>query len=540
MFTYNQKREWAAAGQRSVAMGRDGMVATSQSLACLTGYRTLAKGGNAVDAAIAMAATLSVVEPYSVGIGGDCFGLFYLRNQSRLIGMNASGRAPLAADIDFLRTSGHEKMPEFGMPPVTTPGALAGWADAVERYGRLDFCETLKDAIHYAENGFAVTEVISGEWAEVKDMLAGHFSSADTYLVSGKAPQPGQVFTNTDLAATYRHISEQGPASFYRGHLASSIAAFAKSEGGWLSEEDLREHQTLWVEPLTLDYRQRTVCELPPNGQGISALEILNILSGYPLCEMTHNGAEYLHIMAEAIKIAFANRGHFLTDPEHCRLPLDEVISTGYGKRARRLIEPRRAMAPPKPGAAMRGSDTVYIATADREGNAVSLVSSIFTYFGSGMVVPGTGICLHNRGCSFSLDPDHPNCLAPGKRPMHTIIPGMLMAGGKVQMAFGVMGGDMQPQGHAQLLCNILDHDLNIQEAVDMPRLRLMPDHTLYLENGISESTRKQLAEWGHPLDTSPTPVNKVGGAQAIWRDHESGVWLGGSDRRKDGCALGW
>ncbi len=540
MFTYTKKRQWQTAAQRSVVMGRQGMVATSQPLACVSGYRALANGGNAVDAAIAMAATLSVVEPYSVGIGGDCFALFHIENEPKLIGMNASGRAPLNADADALRRAGHQKMPDTGMFPVTTPGALAGWADAVERYGRLDLAQAFQDAIFYAENGFAVTEVIAGEWSEATPLLNNHASAANTFLIDGQAPKPGQVFTNPDLAATYRQICTDGPESFYRGSLARKITNFSKSENGWLTTQDLAQHQTLWVEPLKMDYRGYTVCELPPNGQGISALEILNVLSGYPLSQMTHNGPDYLHVMAEAIKIAFANRGHYLTDPDHCKLALDEIISANYGERARQLIKPETAMAFPKPGVALTGSDTVYIAAADSHGNVASLVSSIFTPFGSGMVAPGTGIALQNRGCSFSLDPDHPNCLAPGKRPMHTIIPGMLMKNKQLQMAFGVMGGDMQPQGHAQLLCNIIDHDMNLQEAVDAPRLRLMSDHTIYLETGIPEPTRASLAARGHRLDVSDTPVNKVGGAQAIWRCHESGVWLGASDRRKDGCALGW
>ncbi|WP_155322622.1 gamma-glutamyltransferase family protein [Desulfosarcina ovata] len=539
-FCYHSKREWHAAAQRSVVMGCAGMVATSQPLACLSGYRAMLGGGNAVDAAVAMAATLSVVEPYSVGIGGDCFGLFYRKDQDRLFGMNASGRAPVRADADTLRGLGHAGMPTHGILSVTTPGALAGWADAVARFGRLDLTDALQDAIQYAENGFPVSEVIAGEWAQEEKLLAGHPASAGTYLIAGRAPEPGQVFANPDLAAVYRHICDAGPETFYRGRLASRIAAFSAAEGGLLNEDDLARHRTTWVEPLTMDFRGMTVCELPPNGQGVSALEILNILSGYALDKLRPNGAEYLHLVAEAIKIAFANRDHFLTDADHCRLPLDEVCSAAYGRRARQLIHPRRAMAFPPPGAALNGSDTVYIAAADADGNVASLISSIFMPFGSGMVVPGAGFALHNRGSSFSLDPGHPNCLLPGKRPMHTIIPGMLMNDGQVQMAFGVMGGDMQPQGHAQLLLNLLVHGMNLQEAIDAPRLRLMPDRSIYLEAGIPEAVRDRLTQWGHSLDRSATPVNKVGGGQAIWRDHDEGVWLGASDRRKDGCALGW
>lgn len=539
-FSYQQKREWSAAAQRSVLMAPRGMCASSQPLATHSGLKMLQRGGNAVDAAVAMVATLSVVEPYSVGIGGDCFALIYLAAQDKVVGLNSSGRAPAAANREWFAAQGLGAMPSEGILPVTVPGALMGWAQAVERYGRLGLADVFEDAIYYASRGFPVSEVIAGEWREKEKLLAATPSAAATYLIDGRAPRPGKVFRNPDLAAAYEQIVERGIGAFYGGELGERIAKYAGESGGLLALEDLAAHQADWVEPIGLDYRGWRVVELPPNGQGLVALEILNILAGYDLAKIERNGPEHLHLLTEAIKIAFADRDYYLTDPTFYDVPVKELLSADYGRRCRERIDPVRAMAPPSPGLGPRGSDTVYVAAGDQEGNSVSFISSIYMLFGSGMVVPGTGILLQNRGHSFSLDPAHPNCIAPKKRTRHTIIPGMLMKDGRFIMSFGVMGGDMQPQGHAQFISNLVDFGLNLQEAVDAPRLRRMQGKVVYLEDGIPEATARRLKEMGHEMDLTPTPFNKVGGGQAVYRDQEQGVWLGASDRRKDGCAMGY
>ncbi|MFO7494599.1 MAG: gamma-glutamyltransferase [Desulfobacterales bacterium] len=539
-FRFNQKREWSSAAQRSVSMACGAMVASSQPLASLSGCRVLAAGGNAVDAAVAMAATLCAVEPYSVGIGGDSFALFAFDHGRRVVGMNGSGRAPRKATLEGMRAGGHTRMPQVGMLSVTVPGALKAWSDALERYGRLTLGDVLQDAIRYAEEGVPVSEVIAGEWREATALLAAHESSARTFLPAGQAPHPGQVFKNPDLAASLRKIAAGGAQVFYGGEIGRAIAAFSAKNGGLLDLADLTDHSTTWVDPIALDYRGYTVCELPPNGQGITALEILNILQGYDLAALGHNSADCLHLLIEAVKIAFSNRDHFVTDPRFQSVPIDRLLSVAYAERCRREIRADAAMAPPPPGFAFEASETVYLAAMDADGNAASFVSSIFTPFGSGMVVTDTGIALQNRASAFSLDPAHPNHLAPGKRPLHTIIPGLLLKGATCLMAFGVMGGDMQPQGHVQLLCNLIDFGLNPQEAVDAPRVRRLQGRTVYCEDGIAPAAVEKLARLGHVIDRSPTPVNKVGGAQLVYRNPQDGVLWGASDRRKDGCAIGF
>ncbi len=540
-FSYNQMRQYSAAAQRSVAMAPRGMCASSQALATGSGLKMLARGGNAVDAAVAMAASLSVVEPYSVAIGGDAFALIYLAAEDRVVGMNSSGRAPAAAELEWFTSQGHREMPTQGILPVTVPGALMGWAEAIGRYGKLGLADVFEDAIYYAQNGFPLSEVIAGEWAEAGEILAAMpGGAAATYLIDGKTPRPGQVFANPDLAATYRRIVEQGIGIFYGGELGEKIAAFAKEHGGILSNDDLAAHKVDWVEPIDLDYRGYRVLELPPNVQGITALEILNTLSGYDLAALEHNGPEHLHLLAEAIKLAFADRDYYITDPEFYAVPVEQLLSPEYGEQCRAKIDPTAAMPPPSPGLGRTSGDTVYVAAGDAEGNSVSFISSIYFHFGSGMVVEGTGITLQNRGMSFSLDPEHPNCIAPNKRTRHTLIPGMLFKDGQCLMSFGVMGADMQPQGHAQFVSNLVDFGMNLQEAMDSPRLRHMGDMEIYLEDGIPEASAEALSALGHLMDPTPTTINKVGGGQAVYRDHEQGVWLAASDRRKDGCAQGY
>ena len=515
------------------------MAASSQPLATLAGNSILARGGNAVDAAVAMVSVLNVVEPYSVGIGGDAFALIYLARDKRIVGMNGSGRAPYGANIDVLRGKGFSDMPERGMLPVTVPGALHGWVQAVERYGRLSPAEVFSDAIRYAEEGFPVTEVIAGEWAALREKLAAHPSSAAQYLLNGAAPRPGRRFRNPNLARSYRLIAEQGAGALYGGELCSRIVRFSEQNGGLLTEKDFLDHETSWVEPVSTDYRGYTVYELPPNGQGITALQMLNVLKGFDLQSMGHNSPEYLHLLVEAKKIAFADRDFFITDPDFERTPVEALLSDDYARKCRSAIDPSKAMDPPAPMLGRKGSDTVYVTAVDAERNAVSFISSIYMGFGSGMVVDGTGITLHNRGYSFSLDPNHPNRLEPHKRPKHTIIPGMLCKDGEFVMTFGVMGADMQPQGHVQFLANCIDFGMNLQEAMDAPRVRHFDGKTIYLEDGIPASAAGTLKAKGHILMKADGSTNQVGGGQAIYLDREEDVLLGASDRRKDGCAIG-
>ena len=539
-FSYHLKREWNSFAQRSVVMAPRGMVASSQHLASLTGYKVLLRGGNAVDAAVAMVSTLSVVEPYSVGIGGDAFALIYLAREDKLIGMNASGRAPNKATRDWFYQQGIKTIPERGMLPVTVPGALHGWAQALERYGKLQLGDLLEDAIYYAENGFPVTQVIAGEWREMEGVLRSQEASSKTYLIDGKAPRQGQVFQNKELARTYGIIARDGIEAFYRGEIGEAIVESSRRNGGLLSHKDFEDHTTSWVEPIATDYRGCTVYELPPNGQGITALEMLNILEGYDIASLGPDSPEYVHLLIEVKKIAFGDRDNLIADPEFEDVPIAKLLSKGYAKQCRDRVDPEKAMVPPDPSPYAGDSDTVFVTAVDEDRNAVSFISSLFMAFGSSMVVDGTGIILQNRGKSFSLDPNHPNRLEPHKRPMHTIIPGMVFKEGNFLMGFGVMGGDMQPQGHVQFLINLVDFKMNLQQAVDAPRIRHMQGMEVYLEKGIAGEIASALKQKGHHIVQESAAINQVGGGQAIYLDRGQNVLLGASDRRKDGCAIGY
>jgi len=539
-FTYKQLREWKAAAQRSVMMGREGMVASSQTLATLAGYKILVKGGNAVDAAVAMVSTLSVVEPHSVGLGGDAFALIHLSKEKKLIGMNGSGRAPYRANLKWFHEKGLKEIPERGLLPVTVPGALHGWASATERYGKLSLGELFEDAIYYADHGFPVTEVIAGEWKEVEKILLSHESSSRTYLVNGRAPRPGQIFINRDLARTYKQIAEEGVGTFYEGDIRDAIVNYSNRNSGLLSSQDFKDHSTTWVKPISTDYRGYTIYELPPNGQGITVLEMLNVLEGYDLGSLKHNSPDYLHLLIEAKKAAFSDRDYFIADPDFEKIPVDTLLSKEYAQTLRGKVHLKKAKPPPLPSLSFGNGDTVYVTAVDRDRNAVSFISSIFRAFGSGMVVDGTGIVLHNRGNSFSLDPKHVNRLEPHKRPMHTIIPGMVFKDRDFLMSFGVVGADMQPQGHVQFLTNLIDFKMNLQEAMDAPRVRHLTGMEVYLEDGIPGKTASALQKKGHQMTRVTPAVNQAGGGQAIYLDRTQNVLLGASDRRKDGCALGY
>ena len=539
-FTYDSKRKWKSAAQRSVVMGTQGMVSSSQALATLAGYKILLKGGNAVDAAIAMVSMLNVVEPHSAGIGGDAFALIYLARENKLIGMNASGRAPHWANIEWFREKGMDEIPERGILAVTVPGALHGWAEALKRYGTLGLKDVFDDAIYYAESGYPVSEVIAGEWKNMEKLLLSHESSSKTYLINRKAPRPGQMFLNKDLAQTFKKIVRDGIGTFYEGEICDAIVTFSDQNKGLLSRRDFRNHTTTWVEPISTDYRGYTLYELPPNGQGLTALEMLNILEGYDLGSLKPNSPEYLHLLIEAKKAAFSDRDYYITDPDFENIPVSGLLSKEYSKKIRDRIERNQAGLPPIPSSYQRSFETVYVTAVDKDRNAVSFISSIFMHFGSGMVVDGTGIILQNRGKSFSLDPKHLNRLEPQKRPMHTIIPAMVFKDGDFLMSFGVMGADMQPQGHVQFLVNLIDFKMNLQEAIDAPRARHLEGMSVSLEEGISDEVATVLQAKGHQLVKEDSPVNQFGGGQVIYLDRNRNILLGASDRRKDGCALGY
>jgi gamma-glutamyltranspeptidase / glutathione hydrolase len=539
-FTYNQKRERPSAAQRSVAVATRGMVSSSQPLATAAGLRILQNGGNAVDAAVAMAATLNVVEPHSVGIGGDTFALIYLARERKLIGINGSGRAPYGASIDWFTQHDMKEIPERGIYAVTVPGALHAWGQAMGRYGTLPLAAVLEDAIHNAEEGFPVTEVIAGEWRNMEDILRSNEGTARTYLVNGKAPAPGHRFRNPDLGRTFRTIAREGVGAFYEGDVRDAILRCSERLGGLLTEKDFLAHATTLVEPISTDYRGYTVWELPPNGQGLTALQILNILEGYDVAGAGHNSPEYLHLVIESKKAAFSDRDAFLTDPEFEHVPVDRLLSKDYARAVRDRIDARQAKSPPPPLSLSGTADTVYVTAVDKERNAVSFISSIFQHFGSGVVVDGTGILLQNRGSSFSLDPRHFNRLEPHKRPMHTIIPAMVFKDEEFLMSFGVVGADMQPQGQVQFLVNLIDFKMNLQEAMDAPRARHMKGMEVHLEAGIGEQTASRLRAMGHQVSESTSPINEFGGGQAIYLDRANDVLLGASDRRKDGCSVGY
>ncbi len=520
---------------RSPVVATRGMVATSQPLAAAAGLQVLRSGGNAVDAAVTTAAVLNVVEPMMSGIGGDLFALVYHAESQELYGLNATGRAGSLASAGAFRGL------EPGTAPpailyVTVPGALDGWEQLRARFGTRSMAELLEPAIYYAQEGFAVSEIIAADWQRTAGKLARHADAAETYLIDGRAPRHGEVFRSPDLARTFRQIAREGADVFYRGELAHTIADFIQSEGGFVTYEDLASHHSDWVEPISTTYRDVSVYQMPPNSSGFVALEMLNILEGYDLQALGHNSAAYLHLLIEAKKLAFADRDAYLADPDKAEIPLERLLSKAYAAERRGLIHKGGAALEVAPGLADR-TETVYVTVVDEDRNAVSLIYSLFANFGSGRVVPGTGIALQNRGAGFSLEPGHPNEIAPGKRALHTNMPGMVFKDGRPWISYGVMGGDMQPQGHTQVLLNIIDFGMNVQAAGEMPRFRHYTSGRLGLESGVGVDVLQALLARGHRPSTA---LGAYGGYQAIMIDWESGVLMGGSDPRKDGAALGY
>ena len=534
---------------RSVVIADNGMVATSHPLAVQVGVDILKRGGNAIDAAIAVNATLGVVEPMSCGMGGDLFAIVWDAKSQRLYGLNASGRSPYGLKIHNFQEKQLDRIPIEGPLSWSVPGCVDGWEVLREKFGSLSLSEILEPAIRYADQGFPVSDVIANSWAQSFDRLSEWEDSRKTYLPDGKAPRVGERFRNPYLAETMKKIAREGGDAFYRGEITKEIVAFSERNGGYFSLEDFADHTSNWVDPVSTMYRGLRVWELPPNGQGIAALQMLNILEDYDLSAMDHNSAEYLHLFVEAKKIAFADRAVFYADPDFRPLPVQQLISKEYASQRRKEIDlDHAAQEVPSGESLLEHGDTVYLTVVDKDRNCVSFIQSIFHGFGS-QVVPGKlGFALQNRGALFSLDPDHRNALEPHKRPFHTIIPAFVTQNGKPFLSFGVMGGDMQPQGHVQVLCNMIDFGMNVQQAGDAARARhlgsssptgdkMTSGGSVAVESGISESAMEGLKKRGHHLIRAP---GSFGGYQAIWIDWENGVLHGGTDPRKDGCAMGF
>ncbi|GAB4512124.1 MAG: gamma-glutamyltransferase family protein [Anaerolineae bacterium] len=527
--------------RRSMVLARRGMVAASNPLAAQAGLAILRAGGNAADAAIAAAAVMNVTAPASTGIGGDCFALYYDAKTREITALNGSGRAPAALTIDHLAAQGiTESIPAHSVHAVTVPGAAAGWADLLKRHGTMTLAEVLVDAIHYAAEGFPVSPVFGASWSNPRvEAFLQNSPHTEDYLPGGKSPQVGQVVHLPGLAQTFREMAEGGPEAFYTGRAGQAIVETVQSLGGTMTLDDLKAHTSTWGEPLKTQYRGLDVYEHPPNGQGLAALMAMNIAEGFDLAALPWDSPERLHLMIEAMRLAFADARQYIADPAVYHAPLSGLLSQDYADERRKLISPTAAMQPPAFGAPPSTSDTIYLCVVDGEGNGCSFINSLYMGFGSGIVAKGTGVFLQNRGANFVLDASHPNALAGGKRPYHTIIPGLATRDGQLWATFGVMGGFMQPQGHFQVMNAMVDDELDPQAALDRPRWQVMdgdPAGVIALEEGISVKTMARLAEMGHVVrPVSGQNRALFGSGQIIRRDAETGVLYGGSDPRKDG-----
>lgn len=524
--------------QRMATFARNGMVATSQPLAAQAGLRILQQGGNAIDAAIAVAACLTVVEPTSNGIGSDAFALVWTKG--KLHGLNSSGPAPRSISIEELEKRGYKEIPRFGWVPVTVPGAPGAWGELSRKFGRLPLTEVLKPAIEYAENGYPLSPVLGKYWrgayARYKEVLKGEEFKHwfETFAPEGKAPAIGELWRSPDHARTLQSIAETQAESFYRGELAQKIDAFSKQYGGFLAAEDLAAFHPEWVEPITVEYRGYNVWEIPPNGQGLVALMALNILKGF---EFTGKDTlDTYHKQIEAMKLAFADGQRYITERGKMTVRVEDLLLEAYGAERRKLIGERALQ--PEPGVPPKGG-TVYLATADNEGNMVSYIQSNYMGFGSGLVVPGTGIALQNRGHNFSLNRNHDNRLEPGKRTYHTIIPGFLTKGAEAVGPFGVMGGFMQPQGHVQVVMNMADFQLNPQAALDAPRWQWLEGKKVEVEHHFPQHLAQALERQGHQITVS-LDQGGFGRGQIIQRDPVNGVLVGGTEMRTDGAIAAW
>ncbi len=524
-----------SSGTRSPVLAMNGMVATSQPLASAAALRVLQDGGNAVDAAITAAAVLNVVEPVMTGIGGDMFALLYMQQDKKPVGLNGSGWAGSKATPEFFRSRNLSFVPGEGIYSVSVPGAVAGWYKLHQKYGKLPMSRILAPAVEYAEKGFPVSDIIAGQWQGEEEKLRQTPDAARLLLIDGRAPQHGQLFRMPELARTLRLIAEQGREGFYKGEIARKIVEFSNKNDGMLTLSDFAEFDAQWIEPVSTNYHGYDVYELGPQTQGMTALQMLNVLEGYDLKSLGHNSAEYIHLMVEAKKLAYADRDAYIADPDKARVPVPRLISKEYAAERRKLISRERAMPSARPGLPENG-DTVYLTVVDKDRNAVSFINSLFSYFGSGLVAGDTGVVLQNRGALFSLESKHPNVIAPRKRPFHTLIPAMVLKEGKPFFSFGVMGGDMQPQGHVQVLVNLIDFGMDVQQAGEAPRFRHASGSVL-LESAFDDSLRSALGNKGHRIAGA---IDAWGGYQGILIDPRSGVLMGGSDPRKDGLAIGW
>lgn len=525
-------------GRHQPVFATHGMVATSQPLATQAGVAALRRGGTAVDAALAAAIALTVVEPASNGIGGDVFALVW--DGERLHGLNASGRAPAAISLDAVRRLGHDEMPAKGWLPVTVPGAPGAWHDLHARFGTLPFASLFEPAITYAEQGYPVSPISARNWRRAVERVHAELAGdefaefASIFAPEGRAPRVGEIWRSAEMARTLRLIAESNAEAFYRGEIAERIGQFSARTGGWLSADDLASHTSQWSDPLSTTYRGYDVWEMPPSGQGLAVLMALNILEGVDLATKPREDEENYHLQLEAMKLAFADTHRYIADPEHASVPVAWLLSKEYAAERRALIGERALL--PQAGSPPQ-SDTTYLCVADANGMMISLIQSTYESFGSHIVVPGTGIALQNRGSGFSLDPTHPNHLAPGKRPFHTLIPGFLTRDGKPIGPFGVMGGHMQPQGHVQMVVNTVDYAMDPQTSLDTPRWSWWGERHVKLEPGAAP-VAQALTRRGHEVEIDPE-VDFAGRGQIIWR-LPSGVYVAGSDVRGDGHASGF
>ena len=538
-----------ALASRSEVIAPHGMAATSQPLATQIALDVLKAGGSAVDAAIAANAALGLMEPTGCGIGGDLFAIVWDAEKKELTGLNASGRAPKAMTLEYFQENGIDKIPPFGPLPVSVPGAVDGWFELHDRYGRLSMAEVLAPAIGYANNGFPVSEVIAHYLKSNERRIGEYPGFKETFMPNGRVPGKGEMFRNPRLAKTYAAIAEKGRDEFYKGAIARDIDAHMAEQGGLLTYEDMAAHESEWVTPVSTNYRGWDVYELPPNGQGIAALQILNILEDFDIASMGFGSAEYVHVLIEAKKLAWEDRAKFYADMDFVDVPVERLISKAYADERRKLISLDRASKSlPAGDAKLEEGDTIYLTVADKEGNMVSLIQSNYRGMGSGMIPGELGFVLQDRAELFALDADHANVVEGGKRPFHTIIPAFVMKDGKPLISFGLMGGGMQPQGHAQVIVNMVDFGMNLQEAGDAARVnhvgsseptgtKMTDGGVVHLETGFSQETRHKLEALGHTLGPSN---GSFGGYQAIMWDEEQGVYYGASEVRKDGQAAGY
>ena len=532
---------------RSEVIAKNGMVATSHPLASQVGIDILKKGGNAIDAAIAANAALGLMEPTGNGIGGDLFAIVWIENEKKLYGLNASGRSPENLTLEYFKENNFKSIPPYGPLPVSVPGCVDGWFELHDKFGKIKMNEILDPTIKYAEKGFPVTELVSYYMKNASKNFEDYPNFQETYFINNSTPLKGQIFKNPDLAKTLKIILENGRKGFYEGVIAKTISDFIQEQGGFLSYEDLKNHKSEWIEPVSTNYRGYDVWELPPNGQGIAALQILNLLEGYDIKSMGFGSAEYIHHFVEAKKIAFADRAKYYADTDFNDIPVDFLISKEYSNNRRKEINSEKSASNVLPGNIENG-DTIYLTTADSEGNMVSLIQSNYRGMGSGMIPTGLGFMLQDRAELFSLDDKHFNVYEPNKRPFHTIIPAFITKDNNPFVSFGLMGGAMQPQGHAQIVINLIDFEMNLQEAGDAPRIRhqsqeqptggkMTDGGELALESGINYKEIRELMKRGHKIIYD---LGSYGGYQAIMIDYLNKIYYGASESRKDGNAIGY